>query len=139
MDIDNLKQIVAESASWEEFKYNMAHFEIECTERPWEDKANSILEYLNDKVGKRLKGTIKIENRLRDGFSLDQLKSIIDLKSSEWAGNPKMFKYIHPNTLFRSKRKVREYLDHVDDVNTFHKREQEKKDMQVVRPRADWK
>lgn len=44
----------------------------------------------------------KIQARLRDGFSVDDCKKVIDIKTAEWKGTD-MAKYLRPETLFGSK------------------------------------
>lgn len=44
-----------------------------------------------------------IEARIKEKFKLDDFKKVIDHKVSEWRDDPKMKKYIRPETLFGSK------------------------------------
>lgn len=65
-----------------------------------------IVEYLNLKTGKRFRATTSttiefINGRLREKYTLDDFKKVIDIKVSEWQDNPKMNKYLNPETLFR--------------------------------------
>lgn len=64
-----------------------------------------IVNYLNEKAGKNFspdtKNTIKlIKGRLAEKRTLDDFKYVIDVKVAEWAGDPKMGKYLRPDTLF---------------------------------------
>ncbi len=66
-----------------------------------------IVEYLNQKCNKNFKHTTKptqrlINTRLNEGFSLDDFKKVIDVKSSQWLGTD-MEKYLRPQTLFGTK------------------------------------
>jgi len=66
-----------------------------------------IVEYLNRKCNKNFKHTTKstqrlINARLNEGFSLDDFKKVIDIKSSQWLGTD-MEKYLRPQTLFGTK------------------------------------
>ena len=66
-----------------------------------------IVEYLNEKANKNFKPTTKstqrlINARLNEGFSLDDFKKVIDIKSSQWLGT-EMEKYLRPQTLFGTK------------------------------------
>jgi uncharacterized phage protein (TIGR02220 family) len=62
----------------------------------------SILSYLNEKAGKRFrtwKGTGLLE-RIREGYSLDDFKAVIDSRIKAWKGT-EWEKYLTPETLFR--------------------------------------
>jgi len=64
-----------------------------------------IIEHLNLKTGKNFKqktpSTIKyISGRLRDGYTVEDMKSVIDTKTEEWKNDKKMAKYLCPSTLF---------------------------------------
>lgn len=64
-----------------------------------------IMDYLNKKAGTRYrakgKNKIFVVARLRDGFSVEDLKDIVDLKCDEWLGTD-MEKYLRPATLFNA-------------------------------------
>lgn len=65
------------------------------------------IDYLNEKAGTKYKSnsknTIKhIKARINDGYTLEDFKSVIDKKCSEWL-NTDMEKYLCPDTLFGSK------------------------------------
>lgn len=66
-----------------------------------------ILDYLNQKVGARFKNieTNKklIRSRFKDGFTLDDFKSVIDHKTSVWLNDEKWGQYLRPATLFGTK------------------------------------
>jgi len=59
-----------------------------------------VLDYLNEKTGKKYRRTDEIEARLRDGGTLEECKTIIDnkLRDPHFQENPK---YLAPTTLFR--------------------------------------
>ena len=66
-----------------------------------------IVEYLNLKTGYHYKHTTnvtrtKIEARIKEGFTLEDFKEVIDKKVSEWKGT-EMEKFLRPETLFGSK------------------------------------
>ena len=68
---------------------------------------NVIITYLNEKTGKSYrsdnKETIKfIQARLKDGFTVDQFKYVIDVKTHSWK-NTDYEKYLRPQTLFGNK------------------------------------
>ena len=65
------------------------------------------VDYLNEKAGTKYKYNSKnttkhIKARLNDGYTLEDFKSVIDKKCSEWL-NTDMEKYLCPDTLFGSK------------------------------------
>ena len=66
-----------------------------------------IVDYLNEKCKTNYKSTTKktkslIKARLDEGFSLDDFKKVIDIKSKQWL-NTKMEEYLRPETLFGTK------------------------------------
>lgn len=67
-----------------------------------------IIDYLNQKAntkyrssGAKTKSLIKA--RTNDGFDLDDFKKVIDTKTSQWLNDPKMKKFLRPETLFGTK------------------------------------
>ena len=72
------------------------------------DVLEYIIYYLNHKAGTKYNSaannTIKLINaRLKEGFTVDDFKKVIDYKVSEWKDNPDMAKYLRPATLFSGK------------------------------------
>ena len=66
-----------------------------------------IVEYLNQKCNKNFRHSTKatqrfIDARLNEGFTLDDFKKVIDIKSSQWLGG-EMEQYLRPQTLFGTK------------------------------------
>ena len=67
-----------------------------------------IVEYLNSVLGTNYKPTTKkttslIKARFNEGFTVDDFKSVIDTKSSDWRNDAKMAEYLRPETLFGTK------------------------------------
>ena len=67
-----------------------------------------IIDYLNAKAGTRYRATTSstrkhIKARIDEGFTVEDFKSVIDKKCSEWLGNSKMEQYLRPETLFGTK------------------------------------
>ena len=65
------------------------------------------IDYLNEKAGTKYKSSSKnttrhIQARLNEGYTLEDFKTVIDKKCSEWL-NTDMEKYLCPDTLFGSK------------------------------------
>lgn len=64
-----------------------------------------IVEYLNDKTNSHYRYTTKatqriINGRISDGFTVDDFKKVIDIKSEQWLSDKKMSAYLRPETLF---------------------------------------
>ena len=86
---------------------------------PYED----IIDYLNQKAGTHYRyssaDTRKhIKARFNDGYSLDDFKTVIDKKVSEWKGTD-MEKYIRPATLLGSK--FESYLNQIEPQKSKRK------------------
>lgn len=69
------------------------------------DVASSVIDYLNLKAGKRFKTksstSLKfINGRLREGYTLEDFKCVIDTKTSQWLNDPQFNNYLRPSTLF---------------------------------------
>ena len=69
---------------------------------------SEIVSYLNEKAGTGYRTTTDktkkvIHARLEEGFKVDDFKTVIDKKCAEWIGDPKMEKYLRPETLFGTK------------------------------------
>ena len=67
-----------------------------------------IVQHLNEKAGTSFKSSSPktqtlIRARLREGFTVDDFKAVINKKCAEWVGNKDMEKYLRPETLFGTK------------------------------------
>lgn len=67
-----------------------------------------IVDYLNEKANTSFRPSAEyakthIRARLREGFTLDDFKDVIDGRVKAWANNPKMSEYLRPQTLFGTK------------------------------------
>jgi len=67
-----------------------------------------IVEYLNDKAGTKYRHTTKktrdlIKARFNEKFTVKDFEKVIDIKVAEWKNDPKMSKFIRPETLFSNK------------------------------------
>lgn len=76
--------------------------------RERQNQSKEIIDYLNQATGKRFKpGTQKtktcINARMDEGFTLDDFKRVIDVKTKEWKDKPEMNVYLRPETLFGNK------------------------------------
>lgn len=72
------------------------------------DNAILVLTHLNQVSGSRYqKSKTSLENirgRLREGYSVNDLKLVIDLKHEHWNGNETQYQYMRPETLFGPKK-----------------------------------
>lgn len=64
-----------------------------------------VIRYLNEKTGRKYKPSTEstkrlINGRFREGFTVEDFKKVIDNKSKEWLGHPKMDRFLRPETLF---------------------------------------
>lgn len=68
-------------------------------------EAREAIAYLNEKTGsayRDVKTNLKIiRDRLAEGYTIDDVKAVIDTKCAEWGNDPEMEKYLRPMTLFR--------------------------------------
>ena len=67
-----------------------------------------VVSYLNEKVGFKWHSLNKlnkevIKERLSEGFTEQDFKDVVDVKTEEWLHNEKMYRYLCPTTLFGPK------------------------------------
>lgn len=67
-----------------------------------------IISYLNEKTGKNFKSGVTknrdlIKTRLKEGYSVEDFKKVIDIKVAEWLNDESMSKFLRPETLFSNK------------------------------------
>ncbi|WP_295630382.1 conserved phage C-terminal domain-containing protein [uncultured Mitsuokella sp.] len=68
----------------------------------------NVVDYLNEKAGTKYKPTTPktqklIHAREKEGFTLDDFKTVIDKKCAEWLHDGDMVRYLRPETLFGTK------------------------------------
>lgn len=71
-------------------------------------KVREIVEYLNKQAGTHYKSSAKltrkkINARLREGYTVEDCKRVVDQKVKDWANDSTMARYIRPETLFGTK------------------------------------
>jgi len=80
-------------------------------------EASEILAYLNKVVGSKFQplpaNLNLIASRLREGATVACAKAVVDRQHREWANDPKMRKYLRPETLFNA-TKFAGYIGQVD-------------------------
>ncbi|UVX35901.1 MAG: Replication initiator protein A (RepA) N-terminus [Namikivirus usui] len=72
------------------------------------DPTEEVVDHLNQRAGTHYKATTAntrklIKARLKEGFTVDELKLVIDKKCADWLNNPAMVEYLRPETLFGPK------------------------------------
>lgn len=80
-----------------------------------------IIEYLNHKAGTNYRVNSStneklVSARLKDGYTLEDFKTVIDKKCAEWVNDSRMCKYLRPSTLFNA-TKFEEYLGQKVRIN----------------------
>ena len=74
-----------------------------------------VIDYLNQKAGTKYRATTAatkrlVGARLKEGFTVDDFKKVIDNKVADWLNDEKMKNYLRPNTLFQAS-KFESYLN----------------------------
>lgn len=69
---------------------------------------SQVVDYLNGKTNKHYKSSTPktkslISARIKEGFTLEDFKKVIDTKCDEWLNDNKMCNYLRPETLFGTK------------------------------------
>ena len=86
-----------------------------------ENPSLEILTYFNQITGKKVRpinSNLKgISARLADGYTPQQLKEVIQMKTLEWQNNEVMAVHLHPITLFRPAN----FDKYVNQVETIRK------------------
>lgn len=72
------------------------------------DPTEEVIDHLNRRAGTHYRATTAstrklIKARLREGFTVEDIKQVIDKKCADWLNNPAMVEYLRPETLFGSK------------------------------------
>lgn len=88
-----------------ELEINKIHCHVEHDNTS--NSINEIIEYLNSKTNKNYRSTTQktrtlIKARMKEHFTVDDFKIVIDKKCSEWMGT-KFEPYLRPETLFGTK------------------------------------
>ena len=97
IDIDIDKDIIS---SKEDIKDNVGKPDT------FDSDIKTIVDYLNEKTQSNFKAKTEetrksIRARLKEGYTVEDFKRVIDSKSSDWADSERMREYLRPSTLFR--------------------------------------
>lgn len=79
-----------------------------------------IIEYFNEITGRKFRTTNKtylnaISKRFKDGFTEEQIKEVIQVKTIEWKNNPTMSVHLNPETIFRPSN-FEKYVNQVEVI-----------------------
>lgn len=90
-----------------------------------------ILNYLNLKTGKKYTGRSKAQRehiiaRLKEGYTVDEFKTVVDNKVKAWGHDDKMRQYLRPETLFSTKFET--YLNDTETERQRARREDHESD-----------
>lgn len=85
------------------------------------DAIKEIVDHLNARLGTHYRPTTQatrklLKARLKEGFTVDEIKTVIDRKADEWLGNSRMVGYLRPETLFGNK--FESYLNALTNIRT---------------------
>lgn len=72
------------------------------------DPTEEVIHHLNHRLGTQYKTTTQatrklIKARIKEGFTIEDMKLVIDKKATEWINNPKMAQFLRPDILFGNK------------------------------------
>lgn len=72
------------------------------------DDIDEVINHLNNRLGTKYKTTTRatrklVKARIKEGFTVEDMKLVIDKKAAEWVGNPKMARFLRPDILFGNK------------------------------------
>ena len=72
------------------------------------DPTEEVVDHLNHRAGTHYKATTAstrrlVKARLKEGFTVDDIKLVIDKKCADWLNNRDMAQYLRPETLFGPK------------------------------------
>ena len=105
---------------------------------------DDIFSYLNLRTGKKFTGRSKAQKqhiiaRLKEGYTVEEFKQVIDNKVAAWGHSEKMAMYLRPETLFGTKFET--YLNDVETERQKARREDHElheKQVEAIRAAADF-
>ena len=87
---------------------------IKIKPMPYIKDAEEIIKFLNEKAkknfqvrtpnGKPTANALKVIDRLKEGYTVQQCKPVITRKTRDWQADDKMTQYLTPDTLFRKSK-----------------------------------
>ena len=95
----------------------------EKKKQSYSSEVNEIIDYLNQQTGRNYRNvssnTRLIEARLKEGYTVQDFKTVIDKKCFEWLRDPEMKQYLRPETLFSPKH-FESYLNQSEALADHH-------------------
>jgi uncharacterized phage protein (TIGR02220 family) len=78
--------------------------QIKPVDKPYE----TIITYLNEQIGSSYRASTPktkqlIDARMKEGFTIEDFKTVIDKKTAVWKNDTKMVSFLRPETLFGPK------------------------------------
>ena len=99
----------------------------------------SLISYLNQKTGSSYKVDADITGRIislfGQGYSVEDMRTVIDRKCAEWCDDKKMRSYLRPSTLFGDK--FAEYLNAPESIEAEQKKGAAAKQEQLLKSLSD--
>lgn len=99
----------------------------------------SLISYLNQKTGSSYKVDSDITSRIislfGQGYSVDDMRTVIDRKCAEWCDDEKMRSYLRPSTLFGDK--FAEYLNAPEPIEVERQKGAAAKQEQLLKSLSD--
>lgn len=108
------------------------------------EQVDDIFSYLNQRTGKHFTGRSAAQKkhiiaRLKEGYTVEEFKQVIDNKVAAWGHSEKMAVYLRPETLFGTKFET--YLNDVETERQKARREDHElheKQVAAIRDAADF-
>lgn len=108
------------------------------------DQIAQIFDYLNQKTGRHYTGRSEAQRkfiiaRLKEGYTLEEFKRVIDNKTAAWLNDPERSVYLRPETLFGTKFET--YLNDTETNRQKARREKDElheKQVEAIRAATDF-
>lgn len=124
--------------------FDLNDLEVEKPKKRTEfDDFSEVISHLNTALGfegaQGFKATTKntqsfIRARLKEGFTIEDFKTVIDKKSRQWLNNPEMRKFLRPATLFCAKH----FESYLIEIETIEKSKNEKQRDKIIEATRKW-
>lgn len=72
-------------------------------EEKYKEETKTVMNHLNQNSGKSFRSCKGLSARFNEGYTVEDVLKVIDIKIAEWGNNPDMSQYIRPETLFSNK------------------------------------
>ena len=110
----------------------------------YSDQIAQIFDYLNEKTGKHYTGRSEAQKkfivaRLKEGYTVEEFKRVIDNKVTAWINDEKMSQYLRPETLFGTRFET--YLNDTETEKQKYRREKDElheRQVEAIRAATDY-